>query len=199
MDLKINESKCKSLTIKKSHDCVDILLDGVTAVDTLNILGVTFDAHCGWTSHIRNVINNVSRRFYALRILRQPLTKEQLLQVYNSLLRSALEYCNPLFLGITRRDSIRLERVQKRFHRLLCNGLCETECLESLDDRRTKMSLQFLANIKDKHHIIHHFLPPMSSSGRFLLPARRTSRPCTSFILKACELSNTNFKRLILS
>ena len=171
MDLKINETKCKSLTIRKCHNCVDIVLDGVVAVDTLNILGVTFDGRCGWTSHVQNVIKNTSKRFYALRLLRPTLRKEQLLLVYNSLLRSVLEYCNPLLLGMSITDSCRLERVQKRFHRLLCGPSCREECMESLSDRRRKASLRFLDEIKDTNHILHHLLPPISSTGRFLLPS----------------------------
>ena len=195
MDLKVNENKCKSLTIKKCHDCDTIQLNGVVPVNTLTILGVTFDARCGWTPHFTNIIKNASRRFYALRLLRPTLSKEQLLLVYNMLLRSILEYCNPLFLGISTNDSNRLDRIQKRFHRLLCGRCCDTECLEPLCDRRRRVSLSFLSQMRDSHHVLHRLLPPISSSGRFLLPSRRTSRRSKSFILMACELSNTNFTR----
>ena len=195
MDLKINDSKSKSLTIKKSRDCVDIHLNGVVPVDVLNILGVTFDSRCGWTTHFKNVVRNASRRFYALRVLRSSLTKELLILVYNSMLRSVLEYCNPLFLGISSTDKSRLDKIQRRFHRLLCGPCCNEECLEALSDRRRTMSLKFLEKIKDKHHILHHLLPHISNTGRYLLPCRRTNRRSNSFILMACELSNTYFTR----
>jgi len=195
MDLRINDSKCKSLTIKKSRDCDDIDLNGVVPVDVLSILGVAFDTSCGWTAHFQNVVRNASRRFYALRVLRSALTKEQLILVYNSMLRSVLEYCNPLFLGISITNSNRLDRIQRRFHRLLCGPCCKDECLESLEDRRRTMALRFLEKMKDKQHILHHLLPPISNTGRFLLPSRRTNRRSKAFILMASKLSNMNFTR----
>jgi hypothetical protein len=195
MDLQINETKCKSLTIKKSKRCDDIHIPGVVPVATLNILGVIFNARCNWTSHFDNVIKNASRRFYALRLLRPSLTNLELKMVYSALVRSVIEYCCPLFLGMTSSDKKRLERLQKRFHKMLCGQYCDAECLIPLEDRRIQLSLKFLEKMKNKNHILHHILPPPSSTGRFILPSRFTNRRSHSFIPLVCEISNSLFNR----
>ena len=169
---------------------MDFELNGVVSVDELTILGVTFDARCGWSSHFDKVVKNASRRLYALRLLRSTLNKKQLIIVYNSLLRSILEYCGPLFLGMSEKDRHRLDGLQKRFHRLLCGRSCKEDCLESLNDRRCNTSLKFLEKIKEDH-VLNEILPQISKTGRFILPNRRTERRSRSYIPIACELSNT--------
>ena len=179
----------------KTANCPQINLSGVIPVSKLPILGVTFDTRYGWASHFDVTIRNASRHLFALHLLRKSLSSAQLILVYNALMRSILEYCSPLFLGMTVKDKVRLERVQDRFHKLMCGRHCKEACLESLTDRRNKMSLQFLQNMKRETHILHDELPPQSSSGRFLLPCRRTARRSRSFIPLVCELYNAGFQR----
>ena len=151
--------------------------------------------NCNWTSHFDYIIKNASRRFYALRLLRPSLTNVELKLVYSALVRSVIEYCSPLFLGMTSTDKQRLERLQKRFHKMLCGQYCDAECLISLEDRRMQLSLKFLQKMNDKNHILHHELPPLSSTGRFILPPRCTNRRSRSFIPLVCEISNSLFNR----
>ena len=196
MDLMINAKKCKSLIIRQSHKCQELSLEGVKQVSTLNILGVTYNEKGNWNSHVESITKRASRRLYALRILRPTLSNKHLQLIYNALLRSILEYCSPLFLGITRTASNRLEAVQTRFHKLLCGRGCEKNCLEDLESRRRRMSLRLLSRMmKDEQHILNQFLPSIAVSGRFILATRRTSRRCKAFIPLICEIYNTLHKR----
>ena len=92
-------------------------------------------------------------------------------------------------------DSLRLERLQRRFHRIMCGNDCTADCLPLLEDRRHAQAMAFLNKTMNTAHILHKHLPDMSSSGRFILPARRTTRRCNSYFLLACELYNASFKR----
>ena len=195
MDLLINEKKCKSLIIRKSPKCEELSLRCVKRVSTLNILGVTLNERGNWTSHVDTVTKTASRRLYALRILRPLLPDKSLRVTYNALLRSILEYCAPLFLGITQTDSNRLEAVQNRFHKLLCGRECKKKCMEDLESRRRKLALRLLSKIMEKDHVLHHCLPSTTKAGRFILPTRRTSRRCKAFIPMICELYNAQHKR----
>lgn len=195
LDLKVNPQKCKSIIIRKTMNCDDIYLPGVEKVEKVTILGVTFNTHGNWTTHIDNVVRMASRRFYALRLLRPSLSNNELVVVYNAFLRSILEYCAPLFLGMSSVNANRLNLLQKRFHRLLCGRLSHHCCLEGLEDRRRNLSLRLLQKMRDESHILHCELPKISSTGRYILPTRRTTRRCRSFIPLACELSNNSFKR----
>ena len=199
MQLTINAGKCKSLIIRKSKNCETFELPGVTLVNSIRILGVTFDSRGGWSFHFDTVTKSASQRFYVLRLLRPCLPNSELMIVYNGILRSILEYCAPLFLGLKAADSDRLEKIQRRFHRMLCGrGVCRPSCLMPLSERRKRLSMNFLDKIrKDPNNILHNELPDISSTGRFILPSRRTDRRSRSFFPLACEIWNETCKRKI--
>ena len=137
--------------------------------------------------------DNIRQKY---RLLRPGLSKQDMITVYNAILRSILEYCAPLFLGLTTVDSVRLEKVQKRFHRLLCGDLCRSSCLVPLSDRRLRLSMKFLTKIRsDCNDILHKELPIISATGRFILPPRNTTRRSSSSIPLACEKWNATFQR----
>ena len=52
MDLKVNENKCKALIIKKSPNCEVVQLQGVQYVESMKILGITFNTRGTWSSHV---------------------------------------------------------------------------------------------------------------------------------------------------
>ena len=81
MQLTINAGKCKSLIIRKSKNCGTIELPGVTLVDSIRILGVTFDSRASWSLHFNTVVKSASQRFYLLRLLRPCLSKSELIIV----------------------------------------------------------------------------------------------------------------------
>ena len=198
MHLTINSRKCKAIIVKKSMHCEDIDLPGVSLVSSLKILGVTFDScAASWSLHFDSVIKSASQRFYALRLLRPSLTNSELTVVYNATLRSVLEYCALLFVGMKTKDADRLERIQRRFHRLVCGSDCVSEdCVEPLADRRWAQAMKFLQKIRtDPDNILRNVLPASSSSGRFILPGRRTTRRSRSFFLFTCERWNQTFQR----
>jgi hypothetical protein len=195
MNLTMNKSKCKSLIIKKSENCEEIRLPGVTSVESLTILGVCFNNKCTWSSNVDRLVKLSSRRFYALRLLRPSLDKSQFRIVYDSLVLSVLNYCAPLFVGLGSCDSDRLEKLQKRFHRLLCGKHCKLNCLTSLKQRRETMALRFLQTVSSEYHILNKYLPYKSSTGRYILPTRDTNRRSNSFFLFTAELYNNLFTR----
>ena len=195
MCLEVNTTKCKSLTICKRGKYHPIDIDGVQQTESLKLLGVWFDVHGSWSTHITSVVKTSSRRLFALRTLKPFLTKFQLKTVYFLLVRSLMEYCAPVFVGVNTTDSNRLDRVQKRFHRILCGPECDLECLPSLAQRRNVLSMKFLMKVVNESHLLKFILPPMSTSGRFLLPFRRSSKRSGSYFLYACEHYNLHFTR----
>ena len=98
------------------------------------------------------------------------------------------------FLGISESQSLRLERLQRRFHRIMCGEECSFTCLTPLEHRRKAQALKLLLQAMTSNHILNKFLPNVSTRGRFVLALRRTTRQFNSFILLACELYNEMFK-----
>ena len=105
-------------------DFVPVKISSVPTVSSLKLLGVVFDSKCGWSSHTDHTVKRASRNLFLVRMLKQNLSPESLMTVYFSIVRSILEYCSPLFVGLDKSSSDKLERVQRRFHRILCGKNC---------------------------------------------------------------------------
>ena len=179
--LTVNESKCKSLCIGFRNVCSPVSLPNVAIVKELKILGVVFDQQLNWSSHCDAVVKNASRRLYILRLLKNVISRKDLTRVYNAIVRSRLEYASPLFVGLSSENCRKLERIQRRFHRLLCGQECRDECLEPLDGRRLDAAMKLFKQTADVSHVLHHLVPRRSVTGRFLLPAISTTRRLKSF------------------
>ena len=77
-----------------------------------------------------------------------------------------------------------------RFHRLLCGKACISECIQPLHQRRQNQALKLLQKTMSSQHILSKHLPPLSSSGRFILPPRNTCKRSKTFFLYACNMYN---------
>lgn len=197
--LEMNINKSQAITIRKpniSQSLVSPPLPDVQFVNQMRILGVIFNDRLTWTSHVDFVIKKCSRLLFAFRTIRTIVPPAKLKVLYSSLVRSVIEYCAPLFLGLSSFDAKRLEILQRRFHRLICFPDCEGDCIPTLTERRDDLALKFLQNIvNDDQHILHNWLPPRSRHERFLLPPRKTERRSKTFFLIACERYNLNVRR----
>jgi hypothetical protein len=195
MCLPLNILKCKSLLISSSPNCTYVNLMNVKRVDSLRLLGITLDSKFSWNTHINAVVSNASRKMFALRFIRPYVNKVEMKLFYVSLVRSILEYCCPLFVGMTSKCVKKLDRVQRRFHRLMCGSSCDQECLESLTSRRRELSLRLLHKMMHPDHVLHQYLPPLSPSRRFQMPTQNTMRYSMDFIVYTCRMFNASYKR----
>jgi len=90
--------------------------------------------------------------------------------VYNTLIRSAIEYANPLFINLKIRLTKEIEKLLKRAHFIICGNGEGCNCkLDSLEERREKSALNLFQNIrKSKNHILNSLLPSLHRN-RFIL------------------------------
>ena len=193
--LPINPAKSKCLTIKKISSCPQPEIPYLPVVDVLRILGVTFNSKWNFNHHIDKISSITSKRLYALRILKPSLTTSEMINAYNSLVRSYFEYCAPLLLGLSQTNKRKLERIQRRFHNIICSKSCMEPCLISLQERRKLISLKFLHKVMRADHVLHHLLPPRMNSGRFRLPPRRTTQRSLAFFPNVCKAFNAEQTR----
>ena len=153
---------------------------------------MTFFKDLKWNKHCDLIVKCCSRRLYALRILRPLLQKDDLVTVYHALIRSLMEYCAPLFVSLSARNTNLFRKMQRRAHRIICDQECLCEILQDLSNRRQSAAIKLLRKIAicDEHPL--HFLCPHSSerSGRLLHPPARTSRRLRSFFPATCVLMN---------
>jgi hypothetical protein len=196
-DLKMNVRKCKAMIIRKPNirmGVIDMPDDVVEAVH-LNILGVMLNHKCTWSTHIDYIIKKCSRLLFAFRQIRGLFSAYNLKRLYFSLVLSVIDYCAPLYVGLSTTDANRLNRLQKRFHRVICGPSCDKDCLPPLEQRRLMLTMRFLNKVMAQGHILHHELPKRSQTGRFILPLRKTERRSKSVVLFACKEFNANFVR----
>ena len=192
--LTLNLSKCKCLSVPKAKNVLNINIPGVESVAELKILGVVFNSHLSWSSHVSYIAKSASRKLYPLRLLKC-LPKTPLITAYNGLIRSLMEYCGPLFVVMLKTDSMRFNRIQRRFHKLLCGPDCQADCLPSLEERRTEQALRLFVKTLNPNHILHKFSCNISPSGRAILPHVQSSRRLHSFFQAAAILYNSLHKR----
>lgn len=196
---KINLKKCKCILFKKSQDDLNVLLSDVANVNQLQFLGVTLNNHLNWSSHVEDICARASRRIYGLRVMKNiNVSKEKMVLAYNAVVRSLLEYASPSFGQLPSNLRDRLERVQRRCHRVICGlprGMqCDCGMFEELDSRRITASLRLFQKASKTDHILHAIMPPRSKhSKRHIQPVSFTTRYRNSFVPHATFLSNNSF------
>ena len=117
----INEAKCNIITFNfssKNTEPNNLLLNGNTlkSVDRITLLGVIITDDLQWKENTANICQKVNKKFFILWKLKQfGLKQEELLTAWKVLLRPIAEYAAPLWhSGLTKCDSEKLERLQKR-------------------------------------------------------------------------------------
>ena len=117
----INEAKCNIITFNfssKNTEPNNLLLNGNTlkSVDSITLLGVIITDDLQWKENTANICQKVNKKFFILWKLKQfGLKQEELLTAWKVLLRPIAEYAAPLWhSGLTKCDSEKLERLQKR-------------------------------------------------------------------------------------
>ena len=101
LGLRLNETKSKCLTISlKEGHIPDHPI--VSEVDSLKLLGVTFDRRLKWSLHFHQTLKKCSRGVFALRKLAPFKTSIKLDVVYCATVRSILEYAALLFVGMSK-------------------------------------------------------------------------------------------------
>jgi hypothetical protein len=197
----VNRMKCKLLHICfcrtlqsgcKMTDC------GFTQVSSLRVLGFTFTDRFTWDMHISHVLKTASQRLHIIRCMKQCLSLEELMLIYHAIITSVLLYASPVFGSLSLTLLNKLERFQRRAHRIICGrSSCDCNGFPSLcgrfEDAATELLLRAEAN---GSHPLHRYMPRrMSATRQFRNPVCFTSRRLNSFIPWACRLINSCFTK----
>ena len=94
--LLLNKDKLVSLTLNPSKSIVIPDIPNAES-PTLKFLGITFNNNLSWNSHIQTICKRACQRLNILRILSWHLSKNELLQLYYSCIRSLFDYACPVF------------------------------------------------------------------------------------------------------
>ena len=160
--MQVNNTKTQMLCI---HPCVhnDAIChintaDGkISSTDELKLLGFTFNSHPNANRHVELLIERFHSKLWTLRFLkRSGLDEERLLGVYNSAIRSTVEYCSVVYHSmIPGYLAEELESIQRRALRIIygwdtdVRTLMEVKGIEELKQRRENAVLKFA--LKNEH------------------------------------------------
>ena len=125
--LVVNRSKCKQLCIRRSRQCNFDNDSGFILVNSLKILGFIFDDRFTWKAQISHVLKLASQRLHIIRSLKNCVTTLELIRVYHSVITSLFTYASPVYGQLPTTLLTKLERFQKRGHRLICGPSCDFE------------------------------------------------------------------------
>lgn len=192
--LTLNLGKTKMLCISFKYNICPTI-ENINRVSDLCILGITFNEKLRWDCHIDNILRSASKRIHALRVLKGVLPKKELTLVYTSNIRSLLEYGCQAFVGLNATLSAKLEILQNRCHKIICEPGCTCHRFPPLQDRRKQLSVKlFNTAATVENHILHPSVPQrLPVTGKFRLPTIRTTRRLNSFIpFTAMLINDTN-------
>ena len=132
---------------------------------TVKLLGVHLSSDLKWSTHI-NVCSKVSKRLFALRILkRSGAVQKDLRNVYCSFIRPVLEYACPVWhFSLAAFLSDQMEQIQRGSVKMICPGLSYMDGLKELNfstpvDHREFLCKKFYVNSLSSSSNISDLLP----------------------------------------
>ena len=193
--LLLKKSKCKQLCIRRSKLCPQIPKNGFVEVDSLKILGCIFTSKYKWDESVSTNLKKASRRLHIIRCLKNFLSVNELVTIYHALITSVFLYASPVYGRLPVSLSSRLERFQKRAHRLICGPSCVCPLFPSLRVKMEAAAVKLLLRSEAcADHPLHPLVPPrLRASGRLCVPACVTDRRLNAFFPWACLLINSYF------
>lgn len=179
--------------------------------NSIRDLGVIFDSRMSFAEHINTVVNSSFRMLgFLKRTCRFFRNSKTLMQLYNSYIRSKLEYCAVVWDPIHANQRNQVERVQKKFVRYMnakMNNepsgrisygiLVERFNMVTLEMRRKRSKVIYLFKVlhglEDDNNLVEHLSFHVShtrSNATFRLPQARIGVYEGSPALSMCRIVN---------
>ena len=145
----------------KINDCV------LERVSSCKLLGLRIDDDLQWKTNTEYIVKNAAKRLHFLKILKgYNALREDLKTFYISAIRSILECGTKIWHGsLTEEQSKDIERIQRRGMKKICPKKTYEQALidcgmETLENRREKMCIKLINDIKSLIHKLNELLPP---------------------------------------
>ena len=193
--LNTTKSKCLLATKQKVENIEGLTIDSVS---TLRLLGLHFNTKLNWDTHVEFLRVTCCRRLHILRRLRGLIPSSHLLLVYHAIVRSVLEYSSPVFVGLNKKNSTIIKKIENRAKRIITFGSSEPLITEnekdSLQGRRLGLSKRLWDAIdKNEDHLLHHMIPKrLPFTKKYNIIYHRTDKFANSFFLFMARYLNSS-------
>ena len=97
-------------------------------------LGLTIDESLTWKCHIDDITKQVSSGIGALKRMRDFISEETAIQVYKSLVEPYFSYCAPVWDGLGKKLSEKLQKLQNRAARVITRSSYDISSCSLLDE-----------------------------------------------------------------
>ena len=209
--MKINQKKTKIIpfNFSKKYDFLPQLnfpgCDYLEVIYETQLLGITLTSDLSWSTHVDNITRRATKTLWVLiRFKQLGGTRDQLSLVYQTRIRSVLEFAAPVFHGnLTCDQSRQIESTQKKALAIILGSeyVCYESALtilklERLDLRRTRLCYTFA--LKCTKSTKHAAMFPLNKTPihntrhpkKYLEPTCNTSRYYNSSIPYMTRLLN---------
>ncbi|KAK7093701.1 uncharacterized protein [Littorina saxatilis] len=193
--MQFHPAKCNTLPVTRSRRPLQpsYQLHGHTleTVKAVKYLGVTIQSDLCWDDHINNIVSKANKTLGFLRRNLKISSRSVKEQAYKAFVRPILEYASSVWDPHTQKNIDKLEAVQRRAARFVCNRYHNTSSVsrmldslgwQSLEERRKLARLSMLYKITNS--IVHC---PGIKSKLAPLPPRQRRGHCQQFGLITCR------------
>ena len=190
-NLILNKEKTKIMI----HTRLPVTLPASLKTETkVKILGTIFSNNLTWDANVQQAVSKFNQRFHVLRKLKNVVSRQELHQIFVATMRPLLEYASPVYVSLTGKLEKRMQRLNKRVHKLIwSNSDIECDCDEEMLRRRRENTSKelFKRILKTPRHSLCRYLPSqMRHSKRLTSFFCRTEKRRQSFFPFVTELIN---------
>ena len=110
--------------LAESNDeiCVSLENQQIERVNHTKSLGVTIDDRLSWSNFINEVCKKVSSAIGALKRIRPFVSQSTAIRIYNALIQPHLDYCSPVWDGLSNQLSDKLQKITESCSQGACEG-----------------------------------------------------------------------------
>jgi Reverse transcriptase (RNA-dependent DNA polymerase) len=124
--VKVNVNKCKAVVFCNRYNSTEntavnyrMRQTPLESVENIKDLGVIFDKNLKFTEHVNDKVNKAYGMLGLIKRNFRYMSRNCLVMVYKAIVRSHLEYADAVWCPVKREDVDNLERVQKRFTKII--------------------------------------------------------------------------------
>ena len=109
--LAINHSKSQSIVFNRATLPTPFVIDsnGLDYVSQIKLLGVIIDNSLSFKAHIKEICQKVNTKVSILRCIRKFIPLDIMIKLYKAFILPHFEYISPLFIGLSKGLSVKLE------------------------------------------------------------------------------------------
>ena len=182
----LNEEKTKAMINTRGTTSINNHMS-LQITSSLKILGVLLNDRLKWDDHVDFLCKKSAQRLHLLRALKPFVEQHELHDVYTAVVRAPADYCCPAFVKLSKKLEKRLQRVEKRAHRIIYGDDGDYKCnccLDGFVKRREYLSMKLMQKVlkNEKHLLFPRMLKRLTHSNKLSNSSCRTSIRQNSFI-----------------